>query len=204
MVGATTPPPEPTQPTPFAIPSYIAMTGEYPAPDGIAVTFLIAMIHSAVGAQGQPNFNVLPADGRQLSAENGANAPLYSIILNQFGGDVPNFALPDLRGRAVIGTTPVAPSPAHVVQMMWLMATQSEPPFEGLAGIAAGMVIPFAGTTVPYGWVSCDGSLFTEGQYPQLYALFGNAFGWLPGGQVALPRLADTMVVGAGAPYAPG
>jgi microcystin-dependent protein len=166
--------------------------------------FTLAMIHSAASASGQAPFDALPADGRQLSAEASANAVLYSIIENQFGGEVPNFLLPDLRGRAVIGAVSGFATPAHTVQMMWIMATESRPLPGGSAGIAAGMVLPFAGTAVPDGWVLCDGSLFTQAQYPELHALFGNAFGWLPGGQVALPRLPDTVVVGAGAPYAPG
>jgi microcystin-dependent protein len=66
------------------------------------------------------------------------------------------------------------------------------------------MVVPFAGTTPPSGWVTCDGSIFSQAQYPQLFALFGNAFGWQTTTEVALPRLTDGVAMGAGAPYAPG
>jgi len=202
-LGAAAPPPEGTQPVPFVIPCYIAPTGEYPTPEGPSTPmFTLAMIHAAVSQGGETPFNALPADGRLLTADQ-ANAALYSIILNQFGGEVPSFALPDLRGRTVIGSTGVA-TPANTVPMLWVMALESVPLFDQAAGIAAGMVMPFAGTAAPSGWVACDGSLFTQAQYPALFALFGNSFGWLPGGQVALPRLTDGVVMGAGGPYGPG
>lgn len=46
----------------------------------------------------------LPADGRLLPIENNEN--LFSILHNTYGGDFyksKNFALPDLRGRTLIG-----------------------------------------------------------------------------------------------------
>lgn len=47
--------------------------------------------------------NYLPADGRQLSTSD--YATLFSLIGNRFGGNgSTNFNLPDLRGRAVVGT----------------------------------------------------------------------------------------------------
>ncbi len=45
----------------------------------------------------------LPADGRLLSIQ--VNEPLFTILGTQYGGDgVSTFALPDLRGRVVVGT----------------------------------------------------------------------------------------------------
>ena len=203
MLDAGDPPPEGPQPVPFAIPCYIAPAGEYPSPDGTSPPmFTIATIHAAAGQPGQIPYDALPADGQVLTADQ-AHAALYSIILNQFGGEVPQFALPDLRGRAVIGSTGVA-TPADTVPMLWIMATESVPLFNQAPGIAAGMVVPFAGTAAPEGWVVCDGSIFTQAQYPELFALFGNAFGWMTTTEVALPRLTGGVVIGAGAPYGPG
>jgi microcystin-dependent protein len=205
-LGTADTPPAGTQPTPFPVPVYIAPTGLYPSPGTGEPHFTLAMIHMAVGTAGQSPFDALPADGRLLTVSQGSQADdaLYSVLLNQFGGEPPSFSLPDLRARAPIGVSQGTTPPKHTVPMMWIMATKTVPLFNGAAGIAAGMVVPFAGSAAPYGWVSCDGTLFTQAQYPELYALFGNAFGWLPGGQVSLPRLPGSVVVGAGAPFAPG
>ena len=206
VLGASEAPPAGSQPIPFAAPAYLAPSGLYPMSGADEPPqFTLAMIHIAVGTNGQSPFNALPADGRvMIAGGNQENDALYSIILNQFGGEPPSFALPDLRGCAPIGAGQGTAPPKHTVPMMWLMATKTVPLFSGAAGIAAGMVLPFAGSTAPEGWVSCDGTLFTQAQYPELYALFGNAFAWLPGGQVALPRMPGSVVVGAGAPFAPG
>ena len=37
-----------------------------------------------------------------------------------------------------------------------------------------GTIIPFAGTVAPTGWILCNGSSFSEVDYPELYALLGN------------------------------
>ena len=37
-----------------------------------------------------------------------------------------------------------------------------------------GTIIPFAGTVAPTGWILCNGSSFSETDYPELYALLGN------------------------------
>ncbi|ALV28294.1 phage tail protein [Pannonibacter sp. Q-1] len=62
--------------------------------------------------------NWLPADGRQI-AING-NQALYSLIGNQYGGSVQSgqFALPDLRGRAILnyGTGPGLPNQVFATQ----------------------------------------------------------------------------------------
>lgn len=202
-LGAGAPPPEGTQSIPFRVQTYIASTGEYPVPDGGPAGFTLAMLHSVLGQSGQVPFNAVPADGRLLTADQ-THAALYSIVLNQYGGEPPAFALPDLRGRAVIGSNPGIADPADTVPMLWIMATQSVPGLGQGAMLSAGIVMPFPGTAAPFGWVVCDGSCFTQAQYPELFALFGNAFGWLTTTEVALPRLTDTVVIGAGAPYVPG
>jgi microcystin-dependent protein len=201
------PPPVGSQPIPITLPCYITPTGEYPSPDGPGTPmFLLAMIHTAIGQAGQAPFNALPPDGRLLTVDQAhmTDAPLYSVILNQFGGEPPSFALPDLRGRSVVGSNPGVAPPPDTVAMQWIMATQNVPLFDKAAGVAAGMVVPFAGSVAPSGWVACDGTFFTQAQYPELFALFGNAFGWLTTTEVSLPRLTDNVVIGAGAPYAPG
>jgi microcystin-dependent protein len=51
----------------------------------------------------------LPCDGRLLDVQ--SNAALFSLIGNTYGGDgIKNFALPDLRGRVVVGANPAPES----------------------------------------------------------------------------------------------
>jgi microcystin-dependent protein len=40
-----------------------------------------------------------------------------------------------------------------------------------------GAMIPFSGTTVPDGWLLCDGSAVNRSQYPRLFAAIGTAHG---------------------------
>jgi microcystin-dependent protein len=47
-----------------------------------------------------PEYTV-PADGRTLPTNQ--NQALYSLIGTKYGGDANNFAVPDLRGRSVVG-----------------------------------------------------------------------------------------------------
>ncbi len=55
-------------------------------------------------AYGQTPRNFLPCDGRLLAISQ--NTALHSLLATRFGGDGRvNFALPDLRGRAVVGAT---------------------------------------------------------------------------------------------------
>lgn len=51
-----------------------------------------------------------------------------------------------------------------------------------------GMIMPYAGTTTPTGWLLCDGSTFSSTTYPQLYALLGNSN--------TLPNLREKYLLG--------
>lgn len=56
----------------------------------------------------------LPCDGRLMNI--GQNQPLFSLLTTRFGGDGKvNFALPDLRGRAVVGATAYAGDAPYAV-----------------------------------------------------------------------------------------
>lgn len=43
--------------------------------------------------------------------------------------------------------------------------------------VPIGSITAFGGATVPTGWLSCDGSLVTSSQYPQLFAAIGYSWG---------------------------
>lgn len=59
--------------------------------------------------------------------------------------------------------------------------------------VPVGTVVSFAGASVPTGWLLCDGSTISSGNYPALYALLNN------GG--VLPNLTGQFVLGAGNGY---
>lgn len=44
---------------------------------------------------------------------------------------------------------------------------------KALDGMVIGSIIQFVGTTIPVGWLECDGSTITQSAYPELYALIG-------------------------------
>lgn len=58
--------------------------------------------------------------------------------------------------------------------------------------IPIGSIFPFAGVTVPDGWLLCDGSTYDPGTYPKLSAAIGATFG------TKTPDLRDRFALGAG------
>lgn len=50
-----------------------------------------------------------------------------------------------------------------------------------------GMILPFAGSTAPTGWLLLDGSTFSSSTYPQLYSLLGST---------TLPDLTEKYLLG--------
>jgi len=76
-------------------------------------------------------------------------------------------------------------------------------PSVALAGVPTGAVQAFAMTTVPSGWLACDGSTVSRTDYADLYALIGTSFGEGDGSTTfALPNLQDNFVLGLGTTYA--
>ena len=76
-------------------------------------------------------------------------------------------------------------------------------PSVALAGVPTGAVQAFAMTTVPSGWLACDGSTVSRTDYADLFALIGTAFGEGDGSTTfALPNLQDQFVLGLGTTYA--
>jgi microcystin-dependent protein len=64
--------------------------------------------------------------------------------------------------------------------------------------VATGMILPFAGSATPDGWLVCDGSLVLKLSYKNLYDIIGDNFG--PGSATefalpAIPQMATTNFV---------
>lgn len=66
-------------------------------------------------------------------------------------------------------------------------------------GIPPGAVIPFAGTTVPGGWLYCDGSAVSRTTYASLFAAIGTTWGAGDGSTTFnLPNLLRRTLLGDG------
>lgn len=44
---------------------------------------------------------------------------------------------------------------------------------KALDSLEIGTIVAFGGTTIPYGWLECNGASITQSAYPELYALIG-------------------------------
>lgn len=69
----------------------------------------------------------------------------------------------------------------------------------------AGFIYPFAGTTVPIGYLLCDGAEYSRTAYPELFAAIGTIYGAGDGSTTFnVPNLATRVPVGKGSGYALG
>jgi microcystin-dependent protein len=69
--------------------------------------------------------------------------------------------------------------------------------------VPTGVMVPFAGSAVPIGWLFCDGTAVSRASYPALWSTVGTTFGSGDGTTTFnLPDTRSRMVVGA-APSAP-
>jgi len=83
---------------------------------------------------------------------------------------------------------------------IWIAVQNS---FERSSFMDAGLIMHYAGSTIPDGWLACDGSSVAQSEYPELYAVIGTTFGG-SGANFNLPNLEDRFIVGAGNSYANG
>lgn len=71
--------------------------------------------------------------------------------------------------------------------------------------MTAGIVIPFAGTTAPQGWMLCDGSAVSRTTYAALFAVIGTTYGEGDGETTFnIPNLAGRVVIGSSQSHALG
>lgn len=68
-------------------------------------------------------------------------------------------------------------------------------------GVPAGTVMPFAGSTVPYGWLACNGASYSATDFPDLFAAIGTLWGG-GGGSFLVPNLGGRVPVGVDAGHA--
>lgn len=71
--------------------------------------------------------------------------------------------------------------------------------------MTAGIVIPFAGTTAPQGWMLCDGSAVSRTTYAALFAVIGTTYGSGDGETTFnIPDLSGRVVIGSSQSHALG
>ena len=63
--------------------------------------------------------------------------------------------------------------------------------------VPPGMVVPYAGSTAPDGWLLCDGRTLQSDRYPELYAAIGTTYGQNKPGSFKLPDLRGNVPAGA-------
>lgn len=63
-------------------------------------------------------------------------------------------------------------------------------------GLPTGVILPFAGTVAPAGYLFCDGSTAAQATYPALFTLLGTTWGPAAGGLFTLPDLRDRTLIG--------
>lgn len=187
----------------------------------LTMTWMIAASAAAggavpVGAVALFGGNFVPAgwlacDG---SVFDGADYPaLIALIGTTYGGSGPDFAVPDLTGRAAYGAgtgrglAPVAlgmtiEGDVPGLGLTYMVCTDGIFPASGGNGEfpdAApfyGQIAAYAGAEPPAGWALCDGSMLRIMDNQALYALFGTTYGGDGIYQFGLPDLRGRVAVG--------
>lgn len=61
-----------------------------------------------------------------------------------------------------------------------------------------GEIKAFPYSSIPVGWIPCDGRVMPVNGYKELYSAIGNVYGGIPESTFAVPNMAGRTVVGAG------
>lgn len=159
----------------------------------------------------------LSAEGQMLEV---ARYPALARLLGAtYGGDgQTSFALPDLRGRAVIGAgrprnswQTVSAALGEVVRgeggvvalgLNYIVCLEGVYPGRGGNGAfpdepVIGEVVPIAGTAIPGGWAPADGGTLRISGNQALYSIWGDAYGGNRWDYFSLPTLTGRIVVGS-------
>lgn len=140
------------------------------------------------------------ADGRQLPAAIRPGLGTFFGHAYGVGDDGDSFILPDLRGRAAVGssaTAPVGTAGGQTLAVTYMIAANAIFP-SGDGAPMISQVVAYAGGEVPGGWLPCDGRLLAIPDYTALFGLLGTAFGGDGMTDFALPDLRGRAPVGIG------
>ena len=178
----------------------VATNGNDPRSGRANATHVTGLVHSFAGDY--PANGAAPAAGQGITAE--AYPGLREVIGSPgiFGGNGDAVVLPDLRGRAVIGTgwrqnseIGAVGHDGRTITLNWIIALSGLFP-TGAATPAMGHIRPFLGTEVPSGWALCHGQTMNLMINRTLFAVLGTAFGGNGHSTFLLPDLVGRTPVG--------
>lgn len=66
-----------------------------------------------------------------------------------------------------------------------------------------GIIVPYASSTLPDGYLLCDGGVYDPADYPELFAVVGYSFGGV-GSAFNVPNLIDRAIIGSSGTFAFG
>ena len=66
----------------------------------------------------------------------------------------------------------------------------------GIEGIPTATIVPWSDSSVPSGFLECNGQSVSQSTYAALYAIIGTTYGDPGGGNFNVPNLADNVPVG--------
>lgn len=77
---------------------------------------------------------------------------------------------------------------------------------DAVTGVAVGVIVDYAGTIAPSGWLLCEGAILDQSAYPALFAAISTAFntGGEGGTQFRLPDFRDKSAMGVSGTKARG
>jgi microcystin-dependent protein len=153
----------------------------------------------------------LPCDGSTYSMEQYPD--LAALIGTTFGGSLPDFAVPNLTGRAVVGAgTPVGYPPIQLGQTVagtveglglnYIICVDGYYPTSSGDGQFPtdrpfmGQVTAYAGAKPPPHWSACDGSILPIMSRQALFSLLGVRYGGDGISNFSLPDLRGLMTIG--------
>jgi microcystin-dependent protein len=136
---------------------------------------------SVVNVSGLGNKNILNEDGSQTEANALQGGRVYHLIY-------------DGTEFLIIGKNNTAPTPATGDSSTKIATTAFV-----YQSVPAGVVMDFAGTSLPTGWLLCDGSsVLRAGTYAALFSAIGTTWGSVDGTHFNVPNLLGRTTIGSG------
>lgn len=65
----------------------------------------------------------------------------------------------------------------------------------GIEGVNTGLILPWGSTSVPSGFLECNGQSVSQATYAALFAIIGTTYGDPGGGNFNVPDLTDRIIV---------
>lgn len=176
-------------------------------------TSLFSILGISYGGNGQSYFS-LPSLG--AASILGASSPNWNGFWQnsgpvQFLGEINGSAYPEvltnLQLPESLGGSSIPVNNLGLSQsLQYLIQAQGTLPMDGL-GVPAGtvgVIVPFAGTYVPGGFVACNGQVLNIEDFPTLYSVLGTTYGGDGINTFGVPNLTNHVPIGTGGQYTIG